>query len=255
MQRFCTDCWHWSQGKVGLGIKPSLKRLATKPKSLLKRLATKPPEEACNKAQKPAGGLRQKAQKPKQKVEATGHDGKNGPGEAWDKAIEAGDADASSEVLVDLKGIPMILQTPEASKEGAKGKRITQNKSAGKGGLKESQSPPSARVPLLSKRALTHKSTLQQQAAEAAEKLATRSAPAKETGKRQANQVDRRPATRKKLTERPAASMQGQKLGKPAMKRPASQSAAAAEHRLETPPEQGSEIHFLKAALFTKSIL
>eukprot|EP00435_Cladocopium_sp_Y103_P051991 s1349_g16.t1 len=146
-------------------------------------------------------------------------------------------------------GIPMILKTPEASKEGAKGSGLaaassglkqgqpspeaakakgspktrpsrglkqsfSSPKSVGKGSLKESQPPPSARLPLLRKRALTHKSTLQQQAAEAAEKLATRSPP-KEARKRKANQVDKRPATGKKLTKRPAASMEGRGLQHP----------------------------------------
>ena len=265
-------------GKVGAWNKAKPQEACNKAKKPPEEACTKaqkPPEEACNKAQKPAEEACNKAQKLKQKAKETSHDRKNGPGEACDKASEAGDADdVSSEVSLDSKGIPMMLKTPEATKEGAKGSGLaaassglklspeaakakgspktrprglkqsfSSPKSVGKGGLKESQSPPSARLPLLSKRALTHRSTLQQQAAEAAEKLATRSPPAKERGKRKAKQVNKRPATGKKLSKRPAAAMEGQRLEtKPAMKRPASQSAAAAEHRVETPPEQGSEI-------------
>ena len=110
-------------------------------------------------------------------------------------------------------------------------------KSAGARGLTECHSPDSARLPFLSKRAQSHKAALEQQAAEAAERLATKSPPTKE---KKANQVKKRPAMGKKLAKRPAAAMAGQRLEtRPALKRPASQSTSAVEQKKQ---EQGPEI-------------
>ena len=104
-------------------------------------------------------------------------------------------------------------------------------KAGGARGLKQSQSPDSARLPFLSKRAQSHKAALEQQAAEAAERLATKRPPTKE---KKANQV------KKKLAKRPAAAMAGQRLEtRPALKRPASQSTSAVEQKKQ---EQGPEI-------------
>jgi hypothetical protein len=50
---------------LGLGIKPSLKRLATKPKSLLKRPAPKPKSLLKRLATKPKSLLKRLATKPK----------------------------------------------------------------------------------------------------------------------------------------------------------------------------------------------
>ena len=195
--------------------------------------------------------------------------------EACDKASDMevdkawlGD-DGISEVSIDSKGFPMILKTPEASREGSgeaaassglkqgqspptalKGLRSPKTpkargskqgpsspKAAGARGLKESQSPDSARLPFLSKRAQSHKAALEQQAAEAAERLATKSPPTKE---KKANQVKKRPAMGKKLAKRPAAAIAGQRLEtRPALKRPASQSTSAVEQKKQ---EQGPEI-------------
>jgi hypothetical protein len=113
-----------------------------------------------------------------------------GVGEACDKASDMevdkswlGDDGEISEVSIDSKGFPMILKTPEASRKGsgeaAASSGLKQGpsspKAAGARGLKESQSPDSARLPFLSKRAQSHKAALEQQAAEAAERLATKS--------------------------------------------------------------------------------
>ena len=177
--------------------------------------------------------------------------------------------DVSSEVSLNSKGFPMILKTPEASKEGSglaaassgfkqgqspptalKGRRSPKTpkarglkqgpsspKSAGARGLKQGHSPDSARLPFLSKRAQSHKAALEQQAAEAAERLATKSPPTKE---KKANQVKKRPAIGKKLAKRPAAAMAGQRLEtRPALKRPASHSTSAVEQKMQ---ELGPEI-------------
>ena len=175
-----------------------------------------------------------------------------GVGEACDKASDMevdkswlGDDGEISEVSIDSKGFPMILKTPEASRKGsgeaAASSGLKQGpsspKAAGARGLKESQSPDSARLPFLSKRAQSHKAALEQQAAEAAERLATKSPPTKE---KKANQVKKRPAMGKKLAKRPAAAMAGQRLEtRPALKRPASQSTSALEQKKQ---EQGPEI-------------
>ena len=97
-----------------------------------------------------------------------------------DKSGLGDEDDVSSEVPTDSKGFTMILKTPEAE-----GKRLEKGpsspKSAGARGLTECHSPDSARLPFLSKRAQSHKAALEQQAAEAAERLATKSHQQKKT--------------------------------------------------------------------------
>ena len=130
-----------------------------------------------------------------------------------DKSVLGDEDDVSSEVSTDSKGFTMILKTPEASKERSglaaassglkqgqspptalkslrspktpKARGLKQGpsspKSAGARGLTECHSPDSARLPFLSKRAQSHKAALEQQAAEAAERLATKSHQQKKT--------------------------------------------------------------------------
>ena len=79
------------------------------------------------------------------------------------------------------------------------------HKSFGASGLKQGQSPPAVKLPLISKKtSLTE--ALQQQAAEAAEKLATNSPPTKQRKKETPNKVKKKPAMGKRLAKRPAAS-------------------------------------------------
>ena len=180
--------------------------------------------------------------------------------------IENGD-DVSSEVSMDSKGYPMMLKTPDASKERSslaapssgskqsqspptakKGRRSPKAaaagglkkgpvspKAAGAKGLKEGQSPSAGQLPILSKKAVSHREALLQQAQEAAERLATMSPAAKRRKQKTSNEVKKKPAMGKRIAKRPAASMAGQRLEtRPALKRPASQAAIL--------QEQGSEI-------------
>ena len=180
--------------------------------------------------------------------------------------IENGD-DVSSEVPMDSKGYPMMLKTPDASKERSslaapssgskqsqspptakKGRRSPKGsaagglkkvpvspKAAGAKGLKEGQSPSAGKLPILSKKAVSRREALLQQAQETAERLATMSPAAKKRKQKTSNEVKKKPAMGKRIAKRPAASMAEQRLEtRPALKRPASQAAIG--------QEQGSEI-------------
>ena len=230
--------------------------------------------------------------KVKKELEEPTREPRGGEDEACDKAtdmevdkswVQDGD-DASSEVSMDSKGYPMMLKTPDGSQERSglasassglkqgqsppsalKGSRSPKTpkarglkqghpspKSAGARGLKQGQPPQIVKLPFISKRAKSHREALQKQAAEAAEKLATKSPPTKERKNETPHEVKKKPAMGKKLAKRPATSMAEQGLEtRPAMKRPASQVASVQELGSEIRPGFSGWLK-VKAESYTK---
>jgi len=159
---------------------------------------------------------------------------KTSSGEACEKAKEA-DESSLSEVSLDSKGFPNMLRTPD-TKKGAAASSCR--------GLKESQAPevfkgktPSPKTSrkkdhlpiLLSKKAQSHRDTLESQAAAAAEHLAEKTPEKKRKAK----------AGKRK---RPAASSSSQKAAKRLAKRPAANLLDEASQRQVVEKREGVEV-------------
>ena len=209
---------HWRRLKSNLERRrQALQKAAPKDAEILLELLALEPGHG--EAWKNANEACKKVKKARKELEEPTKEPRGGEDEACDKAtdmevdkswVQDGD-DASSEVSLDSKGYPMMLKTPDGSKERSglvsassglkqgqsppsalKGSRSPKTpkarglkqghpspKSAGARGLKQGQPPQIVKLPFISKRAKSHREALQQQAAEAAEKLATKSPPTK----------------------------------------------------------------------------